>query len=293
MKLIDPVNVQVMSRRSFRRPAALFEAMAFFEEALPQIKPSVFNWTDPVNKPWDLSKLESYIPDDRAGEADTIYWRKKRTPKASGYFTVASPVNAAPQKRWHGDVSFVVELANLDVAAVVSYIKAATLKFDGDIAQVHWVSPKEKPDRETEYSFDMAGANGGSEFGTNSLHHWLPALPWAVVFGDAYVRMFGMERLLSAPAYKVEKLSDDAVYIQLSQNLTDLQTDYEAVHAARERVQEHLGRDAFFDVKKAYPLRGPIGEMPAEQFLKALAEFRCPEPGSTGMRVPEFRFIPD
>lgn len=141
----------------------------------------------------------------------------------------------------------------------------------------------------------MAGANGGSEFVTRSLLYWLPALPWAVVFGEAYVRMFGLDRLLSAPAYKIEKLSDDAVYLQLSPNLTDLQTDYEAVHAVREKVQEHLGREAFFDASRAYPLRAGagIGELPTDQWIKAIEEFRPPEPGTNGFRVPEFRLIPD
>ena len=139
----------------------------------------------------------------------------------------------------------------------------------------------------------MAGAYGGSEFGTNRLRHWLPALPWATVFGDAYVRMFGMELLMSAPAFKVEKLSDSAVYIQLTPSLFDLEADYQSFHATRLKVQAHLGNEAFFDPSRAYPLRGPMGTIPADQFLKALADFRCPPPGTNGFKVPEFHFIED
>jgi hypothetical protein len=105
--------------------------------------------------------------------------------------------------------------------------------------------------------------------------------------------MFGLDCLLSAPAYKVEKLSDAAVYIQLTPQLTDLESDYEAVHVARLRVQAHLGNDAFFDASRAYPLRGPMGEIPNDQWLKAIADFRCPPPGTNGFRVPEFRLISD
>jgi hypothetical protein len=68
----------------------------------------------------------------------------------------------------------------------------------------------------------MQGANAGSEFVFPSLQHRLPALSWATVFGDAYVRTFGIERLLSAPAFKVERLNDSAVYIQLTPNHSDL-----------------------------------------------------------------------
>lgn len=291
MKLVRPVNVQVMSRRDFLQPAALWEFMGFFEKSLPQLRPSVFNWTDPVNKPWNLSDLDAYIPDDRAGRTDTIYWRRRSAPKASGYFHVGKPVLASPSDRWHAGSSFIAELENLDIDAVVDYVKAAFVKFDCDLAQVHIVTPKEGPIRLKEYSFDIGGANGGSEFLTSGLMHWLPALSWGEVFGEPYVRMFGLDRLLSAPAYKAEQLSDTAVYLQLSPRLTDLQTDYIAVHEVRQQVQAHLGEEAFFDERRAYPLRGPMGEMQAADFLKALADFRCPPPGTNGFRTPEFRFL--
>lgn len=293
MKLLQPINVQLMSRRCFRKPAAQIEFMRFFEERLPFLKPSVFNWTDPVNKPWSLDTPLAYIPPDRNGEADTIYWGRRRKPKASGYFSVARPVNASPLGRWHGEVSLVTEFKEVNIDALVDYIKSAALHFDGDLAQVHWVCPQEKSLRDTECYFDMAGANGGSEFVTNSLMHWLPALPWAVVFGDAYVRMFGLNKLLSAPVFKVEQLSDSCVYIQLSPDLRDLETDYVAVHAVRQCVQAHLGHEAFFDGHRAYPLRGPLGDIPIGQLVKAIAEFRRLPPGSNGFRVPEFRFIED
>ena len=291
MKFLQPVNVQVMSRRSFRAPSELLEIMRFFEEALPQFTPSVFNWTDPVNKPWNLGDFSSYIPSDRAGEADSIYWIRKRTPKAEGKFIVDGSTAIGPHRKRHGGISFVAELNELDVDAATQFIKAAALTFDGDLAQVHWVSPQEEQVREEECSFDVAGSNEGFEFSPLGLQHWLPALPWAVVFGAAYVRLFGLERLLSAPAFTVEQLSTTAVYIQLSRKLTDLKEDYEAVQAVRQEVQAHLGQEAFFDTARAYQLRGPKGDIPAEQFLKAIADFRCPPPGTNGFQVPHFEFI--
>jgi hypothetical protein len=293
MKFSQPVNVQLMSRRSFRQPDALFEFMRFFEEALPHLQPSVFNWTDPVNKRWNLSDMPSYIPPDTDGDADTIYWRRNENPKATGYFEVARRVNVSPFGRWHAGLSFVVGLADLNVDTLIEYIKSSTLNFDGDLAQIHWVCPQEEYIREAEYDFDVAGANGGSEFGTSSLMHWLPALPWAVVFGTAYVRMFGMDRLMSSPAHCVARLSDDAVYMQLSKNIHDLETNYQAVHTVRQDVQRHLGDEAFFDVKRAYHLRAGLGDIPMAQMVKAIADFRCPPPGTNGFRVPEFHFLPD
>lgn len=293
MKLTQSINIQVCSRRTLLRPAKFLNFLKFYETELPQLKPTVFNWTDPVNKPWDLSHYENHLPPDRFGNADNIYWRRRYKPQADGYFKVGRRKRYNVCDELHSGASFVAELNSLDISSVLDYIKKCSIAFDGDIAQVHWVVEQEKPIRNLEYNFEMAGANGGSEFGTNGLRHWLPALPWATVFGDAYVRMFGMERLLSAPAFKVEKLSDSAVYIQLTPNLNNLEVDYESFHATRLRVQAHLGNEAFFDAARAYPLRGPMGTMTTPEFLKALAEFRCPPPGTNGFLVPEFRFIED
>ena len=293
MKLVQPINIQVCSRRIMLRPAVFLAFMEFYEAKLPQLKPSVFNWTDPVNKPWNLSDYENYLPPDRFGNADNIYWKRRRKPNATGYFEVGRRNRAGVCTELHSGVSFIVELQGLDIASAVDYVKKSSVQFDGDIAQVHWVTPQEKLIRNEECTFEVRRANGGSEFGTNGLRHWLPTLSWATVFGDAYVRMFGMERLLSAPAFEVEKLSDSAVYVQLTENLSDLEINYAGFHASRLKVQAHLGNEAFFDASRAYPLRGPMGAIPADQYLKALADFRCPPPGTNGFKVPEFRFIED
>lgn len=275
------------------QPAKFLEFLEFYETHLPQLKPSVFNWTDPVNKPWDLAHYENYLPPDRFGDADNIYWRHRSRPKATGYFHVGNRSKEGVRRASHSEISLVVELNGLDISSAVDYIKKCSVQFDGDIAQVHWVTPQEKPLRNEECTFEMQGANGGSEFGSNGLRHWLPSLSWATVFGDAYVRMFGMERLLSAPAFKVEQLSDSAVYLQLTPSLSDLESNYEEFHAIRMRTQAHLGNEAFFDVKRAYSLRGGRAVIESDDFLKALAEFRCPPPGTNGFKVPEFRFIED
>lgn len=293
MKLIQPVNIQVCSRRILLRPAKFLEFLQFYEANLPQLKPSVFNWTDPVNKPWDLSHYENYLPPDRFGNADNIYWRRRKTPHATGYFHVGNQSKNGIRRASHSEISLVAELSDLDINSSIEYIKKCSVQFDADIAQVHWVTPQEKSLRNEECSFDMQGANAGSEFVFPSLQHWLPALPWATVFGDAYVRMFGMERLLSAPAFKVEQLSNSAVYLQLTPCLSDLEGAYEEFHAIRMRVQAHLGNEAFFDAKRAYSLRGGKAITEAVDFLKALADFRCPPPGTNGFKVPEFHFIED
>jgi len=116
---------------------------------------------------------------------------------------------------------------------------------------------------------------------TCELIHCLPDMYWGVVFGKAYSDLFGMDKLLSAPAYHVEQLSDDAVYIQLSETLGDVLTNFDEVQAVREKVKEHLG-NAFFRPELAYPIVTPIiidGELDFD--------YQPPEPGLV-YNVPNF-----
>lgn len=78
---------------------------------------------------------------------------------------------------------------------------------------------------------DVAGADCGkgasdnplvqkeNSIATQLIKRGMPDLFWAQIFGKAYVDLFGLDKLLSSPAYQVEQLTPDAVYVQL-QNLS-------------------------------------------------------------------------
>ena len=53
----------------------------------------------------------------------------------------------------------------------------------------------------------------------------------------AYVRLFSMEKLLTTPAYKVEKLNDETVFIQLTENLTDSVENFAEFQKIRKAVK--------------------------------------------------------
>jgi cytochrome P450 len=67
------------------------------------------------------------------------------------------------------------------------------------------------------------------------------------VFGPPYVKLFGRERLLSAPVANVRELAPDTIRLQLTEDVAAVSDDPEAFEEARERVQRHLGKEAFFD----------------------------------------------
>jgi hypothetical protein len=88
---------------------------------------------------------------------------------------------------------------------------------------------------------------------------YVPDLYWLTLFGPPYVKIFGRERLLSAPVYRVEELPYGGVSLQLTPSLTDLTTNPEEFEETRRAVLDHLNCDVFLDPTKAenYNYRRP------------------------------------
>lgn len=153
---------------------------------------------------------------------------------------------------------------------LIAYLKAGCVNNECDFGFLDGCPESYKPYARAN---ELATAGSSLFVTTHLLRHWLPDMLWATVFGPAYVRMFGKERLLSAPAYLVEELGPQTIYLQLTPNLADIEERFAEVMAARERVKLHLGTDAFFQAALAYDRRQ--------------------HPGNAGkvFHVPEFRLI--
>jgi hypothetical protein len=71
----------------------------------------------------------------------------------------------------------------------------------------------------------------------------LRGLFWANFFGPEYVEMFGREKLLGAPCYKVEELTDGGLIILISRSPFDAGgSEYQA---RKKTLYTYLGEDAF------------------------------------------------
>lgn len=77
----------------------------------------------------------------------------------------------------------------------------------------------------------------------------LPTLAWRTYFGPMYIRHFGKERLLTAPAYAMREVHPDVISIQLAESIDAIDTDWERFHATRQAVIAHLGAESFQRVR--------------------------------------------
>jgi len=65
-----------------------------------------------------------------------------------------------------------------------------------------------------------------------------------MVFGEPYVQLFGRERLLRTPAAQVADLGS-AVYVQLTENPSDVISQRDSYLNAQLAAKEHLNLHAF------------------------------------------------
>ena len=91
-------------------------------------------------------------------------------------------------------------------------------------------------------ALDKHGVQHSALLTTAILSRYLPDVYWTTVFGPAYAKHFGRERLLTTPARQVTELTGGGTYLQLTKNPLDAARDYRVLDSARRRVKEHLIR---------------------------------------------------
>jgi hypothetical protein len=123
----------------------------------------------------------------------------------------------------------------------------------------------------------FTGSHGGHLFGDvrgtpvfavseRGLKECLPDLAWGNIFGPPYVELFGgADRMRSVPAPLVIELGPERFFLQLTDDISDVQHDRAALTAAREAAKEHLGADCFAGFPGS--LRAPRLPMAAEEGL--------------------------
>jgi hypothetical protein len=68
----------------------------------------------------------------------------------------------------------------------------------------------------------------------------LPDVLWVTLLGKPYIQMFGREKILSTPCYRVEELGEDLIWLQATKSV------FEPVpQEVKNAIKEHLCKDAF------------------------------------------------
>lgn len=240
---------------SFRDSASFGDLIENFLETSPEFRPQYWGEGEPINLELDIAGVRDFLGDNR----NEILWKRKSPPKGWGHFKKRTYPLRGPQFAIHGMQVVVEKSSGID--ALIDYLKQLVPRFGVEYAFCDSMAAEYKM---IGFANGFAPTAGNIMVYTHTLSRALPDVLWSQIFGPAYVRLFGLERLLTAPAYRVEQLGDEVVYLQLSESLFDVHERYAEVDAVRQRVKEHLGDNIFFNSKngKDHVYRTPEFKFP-------------------------------
>jgi len=269
VKFKFPVTAGVYSPQSLMKAEDFLDAVQTYCTHFPLMLPEQWGWWEPLDRSFDAGNLTDLIPEK--GACETVYWQRKRSPKMEGTFDVRWQSKSTQVSSTHAKIGFTSELGKIDQTTLLGYLKTASEYSKADFAFVDVLAEQYR---------DFAIASGSAPYGerfmffTHLLRHWLPDVFWGTVFGPPYVRLLGKDRLLSAPAYLVEELGAETIYVQLTENLTDVVEDGNAIQSFRTAFKQHFRDDVFFVPEKAYDRseRGPVGDVFATPVFELIAD---------------------
>ena len=148
---------------------------------------------------------------------------------------------------------------SVEQEALLNLLREASTALEADFACVHLFSIPEIERGLANRTIEFLSTRGAEVFkgerrilefafllSSQHIHRCIPELYWATVFGPHYVKMFGRDRLLSTPVFRVESLGTDRILLQLSAKLSDLEDHWPEVERVHSSAKAHLGQDAFF-----------------------------------------------
>ncbi|MQR02776.1 hypothetical protein [Glaciimonas soli] len=187
----------------------------------------------------------------------------QKKPKAEGSFGVRWRSKSPKVHDTHANIHFTVELGEVEQNALVNYLKKSSVRLHADLALLDVYTP---------FYSEFARVSGSAKYSdrihvvTHGLRHWLPDIFLGTIFGPPYIALFGKEKLLSAPVAVAEQISEDMIYIQLTDRLIDVTSEPPEMAQRRKAFKEHLGVDTFFEEGRGYDSfdqlnHGPFGNV--------------------------------
>jgi hypothetical protein len=234
------VDSTILLTPAFNDSDAFSDLIEDFIQNLPTFRPRHWGVIEPINLELNMPEIREFL---RKGSSD-ISWQRKTPPKGWGVFHKRYYPLFGPQFARHTlDVS---TNKSEQMESLIAYLHHMVTAFGVEYAFCDSLAEEYK---EVGFENGLAPSARRLMIFTHKLVKNLPDIVWSQIFGPAYVKLFGLEKLLSAPAYKVEQLGPETVYIQLSESLFDMHERYDEVDVVRQQVKHHLDDNIFFDPK--------------------------------------------
>lgn len=211
---------------------------------LPELRPDVWDTVEPMKRPFTIENIRDTLSSWPNAQYN-FDWKRKKTPKAWGSF---NRLFWTPNFVKHAELSLHVDVSKNLESRLLEFLKQAAVNFNAHYGYFDCLT--------THYR-DVALINKSAPTGSffiipsHQIQKFLPDVRWFQIFGKPYIDLIGADKLLNSPAFKVEQLSADIITVQLTENIIDLQDNFELVEQVRAKVKSHLDHNIFF--KKSNP----------------------------------------
>lgn len=219
----------MLARARLRAPEQGIRFLKLLSSCGAAILPEFFGRFEPARSRFDPADPEAAIKDWGRG----FLWRR-RSPSVSGQ-VVHGPANA------HDGIYVSMAPSAIELSLIQEFLLGVERSFGIELAYVHLGVSAGSVSREEYVRSWMPFAQGLT---THHLREGLPDIPWLLMFGPAYLNLFGRDRVLAAPAAAV-KVIGNGVALQLTSSVDECDMSSAECVARRARLREHLDTDAF------------------------------------------------
>ena len=243
MVLKHKIYLELLTPRSLTSREDGNQVLRLWERYLPTCLPEkVGNW-EPINHAFDLNNLDAALNLWR-----WPFFAKRKKPRMEAQIFMRR--GAMPQ---HATWVLNFDCGETNVDELAGFLKEAAKILNADFGCLTLLNEAEiEAGRHngTVTALDKKSTRFNFFIASQDLQTSIPDVYWLTVFGPPYVKRFGKDKLLSAPATKVEELGDTAVLVQLTSRLEDMRTDVATFNAAKAELKSFLGQTAFSSTKR-------------------------------------------
>ncbi len=212
-----------------------FETIAkVFAHSAAGFAPTKMGLYEPLRQKFDPSAVRSLA--ERGEDHFQITWKSSKSDvEATRYIP----------EYMHGTLMVAADpdvATDQEIEQLIVHISEA---FSPTLLMVHLLNPMDRDiDSESRMRIE---ASDRPTFSThwNDLTEGLPNFFWGMVFGKPYLELFGAEKLLATPAYRVVRVAAETIFVQLTPSILDCESRHDAVIEARKKAILHLGESAF------------------------------------------------
>lgn len=233
MNILTPVNVA--------SPRAGERILRTLCDEAPHFSPQRYGSSEPLRHLFDDANIDDAL---NSWPLQPFLWRRSRP-------TVRGRIFVAPEGRPnHTVVALSADISGSGDDEVVRLLQSWGRDLHADFGFIRIPAPRDIQsgiDAGVLSPIDRRGTRFTMFVTSHDLRRCLPDAYWGTLFGPAYVRHFGKDRILTAPAHLVRDLGDDVVYMQMTPRIEDTVVRPEHLASVRDHVKVHLGARSFFD----------------------------------------------